>query len=167
MVMPITPVMLPLPTPTPIAAPARLQIPRIGVDTIIEAVGQTEAGQMGIPQKPDHVAWYELGATPGERGNAVISGHLDDPKGPAIFWKLDKLQPGDKVIIIDDTGMSHTFAVIATERYPDDTAPIDKIFGFDMERDLNLITCDGVWDRKAHRYKERLVVYTRLVAEPG
>ena len=154
------------PTPTPIAAPARLQIPRLGLDVRIERVGQTEGGQMAVPQNPDQVGWYGIGATPGERGNAVISGHLDDRAGPAVFWQLDQLTVGDEVMVVDVTGATHTFAVIETARYAQDAAPLDKIFGFDLERDLNLITCDGVWNRKTQRYGERLVVYTRLVTPP-
>ncbi len=151
------------PPPAPIAAPVRLQIPMIGLDADIEAVGQTESGQMDVPTNFQNVAWYEPGTTPGEQGNAVISGHLDDPKGPAVFWKLRKLKINDQIIVTDAAGSKHTFAVIGKESYADDTAPLDKIFGFDLERDLNLITCDGVWNRKAHQYTQRLVVYTRLV----
>lgn len=152
------------PTPTPIAAPARLQIPRLGLDTPIEAVGQTDQGQMDVPQNPDQVGWYELGTTPGEPGNAVISGHRDDPVGPAVFWDLEQLAVGDKVLVVDVTGVTHTFTVIETARYAQDAAPLDKIFGFDLERDLNLITCDGAWNHKTQRYGERLVVYTRLTS---
>jgi sortase A len=56
--------------------------------------------------------------------------------------------------------------VIESARYSQEAAPLDKIFGFDLERDLNLITCDGVWNRTAQRYRERLVVYTRLATPP-
>jgi sortase A len=153
----------PPPTPAPIAAPVRLQIPSIGLDALIEAVGQTASGQMGVPEDVDNVAWYEPGTTPGQQGNAVISGHLDDPKGPTVFWNLRKLKVNDQVIVVDAAGIKHTFAVIGKESYSDDSAPLDQIFGFDLERDLNLITCDGVWNNKAHQYTQRLVVYTRLV----
>jgi sortase (surface protein transpeptidase) len=104
------------PIPTPVAAPARLQIPRLGLDAPIEAVGQTDHGQMDGPQNPDHVAWYGLGATPGEPGNAVIAGHLDDPAEPAIFWDLPQLMVGDQVIVVDDMGVQHIFAVIESDR---------------------------------------------------
>ncbi len=154
------------PPPTPIAAPVRLQIPSLGLDTDIEAVGQTASGQMGVPKHVDNVAWYAPGTTPGEQGNAVISGHLDDPKGPAVFWNLRKLKVNDQIIVIDAAGINHTFAVLGKESYSEATAPLDKIFGFDLERDLNLITCDGVWNSKAHQYTQRLVVYTRLVTTP-
>jgi LPXTG-site transpeptidase (sortase) family protein len=143
--------------------PVRLKIPVIGVDAAVESVGLTEKGLMGIPTAPNDVAWYNGGVTPGEQGNAVISGHLDDRKGPAVFWRLDKLKVGDQVIVVDAGGKEHTFAVLGSEVYQVDKAPLNKIFGFDLERDLNLITCKGKWDRKVRGYNQRLVVYTRLV----
>jgi len=152
------------PAPAPIANPVRLQIPSIKLDAAIEAVGQTESGQMGVPANVNDVAWFEPGTVPGDQGNAVISGHLDDPKGPAVFWHLRKLKVDDQVIVTDTAGVKHTFVVIGKESYSDDTAPLDQIFGFDLERDLNLITCDGVWNSKQHQYTQRLVIYTRLVS---
>ena len=143
--------------------PVRLKIPAIGVDATIEIVGQTQTGSMDVPADARNVAWYKLGPAPGDSGNAVISGHLDDKKGPTVFWKLGKLKVGDKVTVIDSTGSERVFAVIAKEAYAFDKAPINKIFGFDLEHDLNLITCGGRWNPKTHNYSQRLVVYTRLI----
>ncbi len=52
---------------------------------------------MGVPDNGHDVAWFKLGARPGEEGNAVIAGHVDDQKGPAIFYHLDKLTKGDEI----------------------------------------------------------------------
>jgi sortase (surface protein transpeptidase) len=150
-------------SPTLMVSPIRLRIPAIGVDTAIESVGKTKIGSMDVPSNTKNVAWYNLGVLPGEPGNAVISGHLDDPKGPAVFWKLGKLKVGDKVIVVDSDNMEHTFGVIALAAYPFDKAPLNQIFGFDLERDLNLITCTGRWNAKTRNYNQRLVVYTRLL----
>ena len=37
------------------------------------------------------------GAVPGEQGPAVIAGHVDSRSGPAVFFRLDELAPGDRV----------------------------------------------------------------------
>lgn len=149
----------------PVAAdgPQRLRIPAIGVDAAIESVGQTAAGKMGVPQESQNVAWYNAGVQPGAQGNAVISGHLDDRMGPAVFWRLRNLQMGDDVFVTHADGTEDHFQVIGSEAYTNGAAPLNKIFGFDLERDLNLITCDGSWDRNSQTYSRRLVVYTRLV----
>ena len=144
-------------------APLRLKIPTIKLDAAVESVAKTATGQMDVPKDVKNVAWYNLGPRPGEPGNAVISGHYDDPKGPTVFYTLGKLKVGDPVIVTNGDGVDLTFAVIGKESYPVDQAPLNRIFGFDLERDLNLITCSGRWNPKVHSYNQRLVIYTRLV----
>lgn len=146
------------------ATPMRLKIPAIEIDTAVESVAKTAAGQMDVPKDVKNVAWYNLGPLPGAQGNAVISGHYDDTKGPAVFYKLGKLKAGDQVIVTNADGVDLTFEVVSKENYPLDKAPLNRIFGFDLERDLNLITCSGRWNAKARTYNQRLVVYTRFVA---
>lgn len=150
--------------PTLIAAPLRLVIPQIGLDAPIKAVGQDEHGAMIAPTTADEVTWYNQGARPGEVGNAVIAGHLDRADGvPAIFGAIDHLAAGDDVIIQARAGQRHHFVVIDVVAYPFDRAPLAEIFGFTLHRQLNLVTCDGLWDSRHQRYAKRLVVYTRFV----
>ncbi len=42
---------------------------------------------------------------------------------------------------------------------------MEEIFGASKIARLNLITCDGVWDKKTLSYDKRLVVFTELAAE--
>src|SRR5215207_5505719 len=80
--------------------PARLIIPSLEINAPIEAVGQDEEMSMAAPSSVETVAWYNVGPQPGEPGNAVMAGHLDDMRGrPAVFWRLDELQPGDEIIV--------------------------------------------------------------------
>lgn len=151
-----------------VANPARLLIPALGIDAPIEAVGQDENGLMDVPSSVDAVAWYTGGPQPGESGNAVMAGHLDDYKGrPAVFWELDKLKPGDEVVVRSGNEDEVRFEVMSVEEYDADAAPMVRIFGIDFERDLNLITCAGAWDAKTNLYERRVVVYTRLIREPA
>lgn len=145
------------------AIPTHLAIPVLGIDTTIQSVGKDKVGNMDVPSNATEVAWYNLGALPGEAGNAVISGHYDDKKGPAIFYKLGKLKVGDDIRITDTTGVVRLFKVMEAASYPYNKAPLNKIFGFDLHRDLNLITCMGRWNPRTHTYSQRLVVYARLV----
>jgi LPXTG-site transpeptidase (sortase) family protein len=150
------------------AIPTRILIPALGIDASIETVGQDENGLMAAPSRVETVAWYSVGSQPGESGNAVMAGHLDDYRGrPAVFWELDKLQPGDEVIVRFRDGDEVYFEVMSVEEYDADAAPMERIFGVDFERDLNLITCAGAWDAQNKLYEHRVVVYTRLIREPA
>ncbi|WP_162179557.1 class F sortase [Thermogemmatispora carboxidivorans] len=151
----------------PPGLPTHLRIPIIGVDATIETVGVTASGELEVPaRRPwDDVGWYRLGPRPGERGSAVIDGHLDRPGGaPAVFWRLRELQPGALVQVLDSQGHWWSFRVRALAYYPPRQAPLQQIFADTSGHYLNLITCAGDWIASEHQTQLRLVVYTTLIA---
>lgn len=117
---------------------------------------------MGVPSNYTDVAWYQDGPTPGTPGNAVIDGHLDSKTGPAVFYRLRELKPGDEIFTITDAGVEYRFVVTTSEVYGANDAPLDRIFGTAVKPRLNLITCDGAFDRSIRQYDKRLVVYSEL-----
>jgi LPXTG-site transpeptidase (sortase) family protein len=142
--------------------PAHLRIPAIGVNAAIERVGVASDGTMAVPVSEWDVGWYRRGYLPGSLGNAVIDGHLDWINGPAVFWNLAKLIPGDAIYVTDDKGVQRKFVVTTVVAYPYDNAPLNNIFGDSNQAHLNLITCSGDYSRTARNYNKRLVVYTML-----
>jgi sortase (surface protein transpeptidase) len=144
--------------------PQRLTIPRLRIDTTVEQVGLTQDGAMDVPKSYDTVGWYNLGVRPGQPGNAVMAGHLDSKTGPAIFWRLKELRPGDEITVVSDDGLERRFIVQRLENYRYDQAPLERIFGTSSEFALNLITCGGSFDRRSQNYDQRLVVFTTLAA---
>src|SRR5205807_274310 len=144
---------------------ARLLIPAIGINAHIESVGVRPDGTMETPvQNPwNDVGWYSAGQRPGERGSAVIAGHLDRPGGnPAVFWHLRDLHVGDKVLVVDAQGKTLRFHVTRIGFYPPREAPVQDIFGNTSGRFLNLMTCAGDWIPTERQTALRLVVYTAL-----
>ena len=145
--------------------PAFLSIPKLDIEAPIKEFGLDQKGNMELPENGKDVAWFEPGFQPGEKGNAVLAGHVDDEKKPAVFFELKTLEPGDKVILQDEKGKTFTFEVREKVAYEKDDAPLRKIFGPGDKRMLNLITCTGYFDHDIHNYVERLVVYTELIDE--
>jgi sortase (surface protein transpeptidase) len=145
--------------------PVRLRIPALEIDTVVQWVGIDAEGRMGVPNNYTDVAWYELGPTPGTPGNAVIAGHLDSKSGPAVFYHLEDLVPGDEIFTTTADGQEFRFVVTTLETYSADDAPLERIFGDATAPQLNLITCDGAFDRAVREYDKRLVVYAELA--PG
>lgn len=146
-------------------APAGLSIPSIDVTAELEPKGVLDNGQMGVPSTEDGVAWFEPGAKPGEKGNAVMAGHVDSRTGPAVFYDLDKLETGDEIEVTDEEGEVLTFEVQRAVSYDRTDAPIEEIFGPSNSRSLNLITCTGTFDQAEGTHDQRLVVYTELQEE--
>jgi LPXTG-site transpeptidase (sortase) family protein len=144
--------------------PQKLSIPKIGVTASVESVGLDSQNRMDVPRIADDVGWYRLGYKIGENGNAVIDGHLDKVTGkPAVFWNLSKLQSGDKIIVMDGAGKQFTYAVTQKAEYPYNNFPLQQVFGPASKPMLNLITCQGTWDKTTKNYSHRIVIYSQLM----
>lgn len=165
-----TPTLAPRPTPALLprqaaraSAPRRLRIARIGIAAPVEPVGVEKDGSMAPPPGPFVVGWYDGGFVPGQAGNAVLDGHVDyHDVGPAVFWRLGELKPGDPVVVEMPGGRALTFLVEHAATYPYNHAPLSEIFGPSPVPRLNLVTCTGVFDPATRNYNRRLVVYARL-----
>jgi sortase A len=94
---------LPVPTPAPEQA-IRIQIPAIGVDAPVVQGDGWEQLKKGVAQ---HIGT----SNPGQTGNMVLSAH-NDIFGE-IFRYLDKLQPGDEVIVFTNQ-KQYTYVVDGT-----------------------------------------------------
>lgn len=142
--------------------PARLTIPAINVNAGIQHVGVTPDGEMEVPSNIVDVAWFKLGSSPGERGSAVISGHLNGEDGEeGVFTNLNKLKEGDKLYIEDSGGATTSFTVRESRIY--DPGYAEEIFTANDSAHLNLVTCDGVWDGAKKSYSKRLVVFADIL----
>lgn len=141
----------------------RLKIPKLEIDVDIEHVGLTLTGAMDVPKDLWDVAWFRLGPRPGEEGSAVIAGHRDSANGKAaVFYYLDKLVPGDLILVEDDKGESLTFIMREARIYASD-AETTEVFSSESGIHLNLITCDGPWNKSKKNYEKRLVIFTDIV----
>lgn len=155
-----------VPSPTPqatasIGKPKTLSIPKLGISGVaVEDVGLDREGRMDVPRRVNEVGWYELGFKPGDKGSAVIDGHFDTVTGaPAVFYYINQLKQGDQIIVKDEKGNELKFAVERVETYDFDKLPLQQIFASAGKSQLNLITCNGSWDRATKNYSKRMVVY--------
>jgi LPXTG-site transpeptidase (sortase) family protein len=145
------------------ARPVGLAIPDIGVTTRVTRLGLQADGSVEVPEDPALAGWYRFGPTPGVHGSSVILGHLDSETGPAVFYRLDELRPGDRVTVGLDDGTSVEFRVHSIRTYPNADFPARKIYGREGRSQLNLITCGGAYDSSRGGYQANVVVNARLV----
>lgn len=141
--------------------PLRLRIPSLEINAAIHDVGVLKDGSMGIPEKPTDTAWYKYGPKPGEKGSAVIAGHLNWFYGAkGVFERLDTLKPGDTITTQDEHGVTTNFVVRRTGYYGHEDDATDVFHSNDGIAHLNLVTCAGSWNKFLQRYNKRLVVFT-------
>lgn len=141
--------------------PVRIAIPRINVDSLIESVGLTPEGELGVPAHPTHAGWFVQSPRPGLAGNSIIDGHygwVNDK--PAAFDDLNLLGPGDKIIVTDEHGSTTTFIVTGVQRMGLYENASRVFIPGDAKSHLNLITCQGAWSESARAYSSRLVVFS-------
>lgn len=141
--------------------PMRIQIPNINIDAPFEYVGINSQGAVDAPEDPDKVAWYSGGTRPGDIGSAVITGHLNWYNSTnGIFTNLHKIQLNDKIVIQDDQGIMLSFIVREIRSYNANEEAIDVFISDDGKSHLNLITCEGSWDKVANSFSKRLVIFS-------
>jgi LPXTG-site transpeptidase (sortase) family protein len=139
--------------------PVRLKIPAIGVDTKIEYMGDTPSGDMAVPKSLVNAGWYKFGPIPGDTGSSVIAGHVVGFKNePGVFVQLDRLKPGDLLLVTDAKAQIASFTVRELKTY-DPTQQHNEVFNSVSGTHLNLITCAGDWDSSHLHYLKRLVVF--------
>lgn len=157
-----------LPPILPRSRPVSLTIPAIGVRSTLLHLGLRADGTLDVPRPgPDYdrAAWYTGSPTPGERGPAVIEGHVDsESKGPSVFYELGALERGDAVRVRRADGRVAVFTVQAVRRYDKDSFPTLLVYGNTDEAQLRLITCTGPFDETTATYRDNLVVFARLKA---
>jgi len=145
------------------APPVRLWIPEIAVSTSLVRLGRLPDGSIEVPHAWDTAGWYDQGPRPGQPGPAVILGHVDSKAGPAVFYRLRELKPGDIVRVGLASGQILVFGVQRVERYPKDRFPTEAVYFPTLDRELRLITCGGDFDYAKRSYVDNIVVYATLV----
>ena len=152
--------------PKPVAAPVSLTIPLIGVQTNLMTLGLGRDGELQVPplSMASVAGWYTGSPRPGSIGSAIIVGHIDTTKGPAVFARLNTLTRGDKIYVKRADGTLVEFRVTSVQSYLKDHFPTEEVYGPVPDAELRLITCGGAWDAAAHHYLSNVVVYATEVS---
>jgi Sortase domain len=144
--------------------PVHLSIPALGLSVSLSSLGLNADGTVSVPTDFNVPGWYRFGATPGQLGTAVILGHVDSYRGPAVFFGLRNLVVGDRVAVKLADGATARFAVIGIATYLKANFPAQLVYGPRPYGALQLVTCGGVFDRATGSYLSNVVVYTALVS---
>ena len=133
---------------------ARLAIPALGVRwVVVEGVD--------APRLADAPGHYPQTALPGQVGNFAVAAH----RVPGLFGDLDRLAPGDLVLVEAD-GRTHTYTVTGTALVaPTAVSVLAPVPGAPdataRQATLTLTTCEP-----GKGTDRRLVVFAELRADP-
>nr|WP_202420646.1 class F sortase [Actinomadura rayongensis] len=151
--------------PLPPSTPVRLDVPRIGVRTALMKLAKNPDRTVETPPlaRAGEAGWYRLGPAPGSRGAAVIIGHVDSQRGPAVFYRLGELRPGDRFSVRRADGRTAVFRVDSVERVPKDRFPTERVYADPGYPAIRLITCGGRFDRGTGHYVDNVIAYGHLL----
>ncbi|MPZ66019.1 MAG: class F sortase [Pseudonocardiaceae bacterium] len=150
------------PTGEQAADPVRVRIPAIGVDAPVQAVIVDENGVLPPPDTFEGTGWWQAGPEPGETGPAVIAGHVDSYRGPAVFYELNELEQGAEILVDRADGSTVSFIAQRTEQYDKDEFPTESVYGDTPDPQLRLITCGGTFDEDGRTYLDNIVTYATV-----
>jgi LPXTG-site transpeptidase (sortase) family protein len=167
----VAPTSPPTDAPPPLSASYRMIIETIGVDAPVATYGLDEQDVPIVPtgaDAADIVAWYDFSAQPGTGGNSVFAGHVTW-FGNAVFLKLDTIQAGDTIRLLDDKGAEVVYRVTANQSLaPDDPEAVKTMYPTDKDM-VTIITCGGTFFDTGDPiaggdYTHRIVIKAELVS---
>ncbi|GAB4001762.1 class F sortase [Nocardioides ultimimeridianus] len=152
------------PAPSRSVRPVRLDIPRIDVATPLIRLGLTADRELEVPplSHAGVAGWYDLGPVPGDAGPAVLAGHVDSEDGPAVFYGLSALRPGDRLTVDRSDHRTAVFSVDRVTAFAKSRFPTRAVYGETHDAELRLITCGGTYDPTQGGYQSNVVVFAHL-----
>lgn len=147
--------------------PVRVAIPAIGVDSKLLHLGLDKDGTIAVPPldgSADLAAWYKYSVTPGQVGTSLIEGHVDDRAGPAVFFRLGALRPGNRIDVTLADGVTAVFRVTGVREFSKARFPSRAVYGQARYPVLRLITCGGAFDYATGHYLSATVVFASLTS---
>ena len=149
------------------SVPVRVDIPAIGVHSKLLHLGVNADGTIQVPSlrtSASLAAWYKYSATPGQIGTSIIEGHVDDLQGPAVFFRLGALRPGDAIDVRLADGITAVFRVTGVREFRKAGFPAATVYTPARFAALRLITCGGAFDYMTGHYLSSTVVFATLTS---
>ncbi|WP_338033857.1 class F sortase [Kutzneria albida] len=146
------------------STPLRVRIPSIGVDSSLVSLGLNADQTVQVPpvSQPMQAGWYANGPTPGEKGSAVLLGHVDGANKEGVFYRLREVTAGTEILVPRQDGTTARFVVYKVEQAPKTNFPTQEVYGDNGKPELRVITCGGSFDHSAGSYRDNTIVYAAL-----
>lgn len=144
------------------SVPIRVQVPVIGVDSQLMALGLRSDGTLQTPPSAFPAGWFTGAPTPGELGPAVIVGHVRYGSA-GVFARLAEVRKGDAIQVERADGNTATFRVTRVHNFVKSAFPTQEVYGNIPFAGLRLITCGGL-NAATGEFEENVVVFAKLVS---
>jgi len=147
---------------TQLPRPVHLRIAAIGVSAPIIPLGLNDDGTVETPDSTTETGWFAPGPEPGEKGAAVVIGHVDSYRGPGVFYHLRALRRDDRITVVLGDRRRVRFIVTGSKEAPKARFPTQLVFKRTKRPTLRLVTCGGRFDPTTHHYVDNYIVFAHL-----
>jgi LPXTG-site transpeptidase (sortase) family protein len=143
--------------------PVHIAIPAIDVSARIVPLGLNPDRTLEVPTNLADTGWFTKGPEPGERGAAVVAGHVASLSGPGVFYRLRELQPGDVIRIRLRDGEVVRYQARSMIVVPKTVFPTTRVYAQTTRPTLRLITCSGTLDASTGQHPDNRIVFASLL----
>jgi sortase (surface protein transpeptidase) len=150
--------------PLAFSRPVQIEIPKLDVDAPVMRLGLAANHTVAVPPLENHnlAGWYDGSVTPGQKGTAVILGHVDSFTGISVFFYIKTLRRGNQIKVMRANGSTAIFTVDGVQKVVKTAFPTSDVYGQVRYPGLRLITCGGQFDTATRQYLDDIVVYAHL-----
>jgi sortase (surface protein transpeptidase) len=150
--------------PLAFSRPVQIMIPKLDVNAPVMRLGLAANHTVAVPPLQNHnlAGWYDGSVTPGQKGTAVILGHVDSFTGVSVFFYIKTLRRGNQIKVMRANGSEAVFTVDGVQKVVKTTFPTSDVYGQVKYPGLRLITCGGSFDTATRQYLDDIVVYAHL-----
>lgn len=145
--------------------PKKLFIDKIGLESFIQKMGVDQNKQVAVPTNVHLAGWFANSVKPGQKGLAIIDGHVHGKKDVGVFLKIGELKKGDHFVIERGDGSKLEYEVIDNVSVAE-AKSAGVVFSADprvVTGQVNLVTCGGQYDRAKGEYPNRVIVSGKLI----
>jgi LPXTG-site transpeptidase (sortase) family protein len=144
--------------------PRRIDLKSIKKSGYIQMVGVDQNGNIAVPTNVLMAGWYVSSVRPGDLGLSIITGHRDGILKKGVFRYLGDLKKGDEFEIEYGDRSKKVFKVVDSKEVTvEDAYKLMYEKRDNIEKQLNLITCVGTYDKKAQTYDKRILIVSEAI----
>jgi LPXTG-site transpeptidase (sortase) family protein len=145
--------------------PVHIVIPAIGVSARIVPLGLRADRTLEVPKNLVNAGWFTGGPEPGERGAAVVVGHVDSVSRPGVFFRLRDLRHGDVIRIRLLDGTIVRYRAVSAIVVQKTSFPTKRVYAPTPRPTLRLVTCSGALDPSTGSHIENRIVFASLLSD--
>jgi sortase (surface protein transpeptidase) len=150
--------------PREMPRPVHIVIPAIGVSARIVRLGLNPDRTLEVPKNLADTGWFTEGPEPGERGAAVVVGHVASLGGSGVFYRLRDVRPGDVIRIRLRDGEIVRYRARSMLVVPKTAFPTRRVYAQTPRPTLRLITCSGTMDASSGHHPDNRIVFASLLS---